>query len=102
MSTYRSAFTGAFTSVSAARAMSCCVPFSNQRTWAITVYVPSSNCSSLVRVERNMPSAAPSSNSPVSAGECVESSLVFLTKGVQKPTFRWHEWMFPCGMLSAG
>ena len=34
------------------------------------------------------------------AGECVERVLVFATKGVQKPTFRRHEWRLPCEMLS--
>ena len=58
--------TGGLTLASEARAMSCCVPFSNQRTCAITVYAPSSSCSELVRVERNAPSAS-SSNSPVTA-----------------------------------
>ena len=66
ISAISSPLTGALTLDSEARAMSCCVPCSNQRTWAITVNAPASSCSSLVRVERNAPSAS-SSNSPVTA-----------------------------------
>ena len=64
ISAISSPLTGALTLDSEARAMSCCVPFLNQRTCAITVYAPSSSCSALVRVERNAPSAS-SSKSPV-------------------------------------